>query len=44
MSQLYDTQGWGFQHELRTKYGPVSMLRTLFGVSNHLVWGAHRHS
>ncbi|EIW53040.1 cytochrome P450 [Trametes versicolor FP-101664 SS1] len=30
MSQLYDTQGWGFQHELRTKYGPVSMLRTLF--------------
>lgn len=34
MLELYDKQlGWNFHHELRTKYGPVSKLQFLFGVS-----------
>lgn len=35
MLQLYDKQlGWDFHHELRTKYGPMSKLQFLFGVSD----------
>lgn len=33
MLQLYNRQGWDFHRDLRTKYGPVSRLQFLFGVS-----------
>lgn len=33
MLQLYNKQGWDFHRDLRTKYGPVSRLQFLFGVS-----------